>query len=325
MLEEQLAMVERFHLDVTKMPMPEFPTKLVGDRRQKRGEFLKEELVEFGTAETTADQADALVDLIYVAMGGLLEMGIRPGPAFKLVHNANMMKVSGANKRGDQYEAAKPPGWYPPDWDRFFTSEITRAEQGEDRGHYAGLTRKNNPWANTSVKLPKILLLGYGRHGKDTVAEILRDDYGFRFTSSSMFCAERVMMPAFERAKVITGDASDPHYATVQECFDDRHNHRAFWFKEIEAYNYPDRARLAKDIYMDHDIYVGIRSAKEFHAAKNAGVFDHAIWVDALDRHPAEPRSSCTVEPWMADFTIDNNGTLEDLKFNVRQLMERLS
>jgi hypothetical protein len=28
-----------------------------------------------------------------------------------------------------------------------------------------------------------------------------------------------------------------------------------------------------------------------------------------------------SLEQWMSDFTIDNNGTLEDLKFNLDQLM----
>jgi dephospho-CoA kinase len=31
-----------------------------------------------------------------------------------------------------------------------------------------------------------------------------------------------------------------------------------------------------------------------------------------------------SLEQWMSDFTIDNNGTLEDLKFNLDQLMTHL-
>ncbi|MNL63682.1 hypothetical protein D3C87_1878370 [compost metagenome] len=53
-------------------------------------------------------------------------------------------------------------------------------------------------------------------------------------------------------------------------------------------------------------------------------MFDYAIWVDASDRLPPEDASSCTVEPWMADFVLDNNGTLEDLKLNLQQLMGSL-
>ena len=34
-----------------------------------------------------------------------------------------------------------------------------------------------------------------------------------------------------------------------------------------------------------------------------------------------ESKDSMSLEQWMADYTIDNNGTLEDLVFNTRQLM----
>jgi hypothetical protein len=37
-----------------------------------------------------------------------------------------------------------------------------------------------------------------------------------------------------------------------------------------------------------------------------------------------ESKNSMSLEQWMADFTIDNNGTLEDLKFNVGQLITHL-
>jgi dephospho-CoA kinase len=34
-----------------------------------------------------------------------------------------------------------------------------------------------------------------------------------------------------------------------------------------------------------------------------------------------ESKDSMSLEQWMADFTIDNNGTLDDLWFNIKQLM----
>ncbi len=36
----------------------------------------------------------------------------------------------------------------------------------------------------------KLLVIGHGRHGKDTVCEILRDEYGYTFESSSKFCSK---------------------------------------------------------------------------------------------------------------------------------------
>ena len=54
---------------------------------------------------------------------------------------------------------------------------------------------------------------------------------------------------------------------------------------------------------------------------KNTGVFDLAVWVDRSDHLPEEPKTSMSLEQWMADYTIDNNGSLEELEFNVAQLM----
>lgn len=357
-LERQLADVMAFHEAVTKMPIADFPQMLMDLRRTKALNFLYEEYTEFMDATSIADQADALIDLVYVAYGRLLEMGIRPGPAFSLVHQANMQKVSGANKRGDTFEAAKPEGWKAPDFEHHL---------GLDKGQYIGLARKPhpldgvsvdecfargvdpltpleipafepvmykprvNPWDGASKPKPKILLLGYGRHGKDTVAEMLRDGYGFSFTSSSMACAEKVMLPHFRKARKdwfelpkMEGHKSDcpPAYDTIVNCFNDRHNHRAAWFKAIEAFNTPDKSALGQMIFSEHDIYCGLRSAREFHAVRNSGLYDVCIWVDRLQHVPAESRESCTVEPWMADYVLDNNGSLDELAFNLKQLME---
>jgi hypothetical protein len=54
---------------------------------------------------------------------------------------------------------------------------------------------------------------------------------------------------------------------------------------------------------------------------QNTGVFDYAIWVDRSNHLPPESKDSMSLEQWMANFTIDNNGSLEELEFNVHQLM----
>ena len=100
----------------------------------------------------------------------------------------------------------------------------------------------------------KLLVIGHGRHGKDTVCEMLRDSYGYTFESSSKFCSNK----------------------------------------------------------------------REFFAMQNTGVFDYCIWVDRSMHLEAESKDSMSLEQWMANFTIDNNGTLEDLKFNLGQLMSHL-
>jgi len=63
------------------------------DRVEKRASWLEEEAQELREAKTIAEQADAYIDSIYFALGGLVELGVRPGEIWDLVHGANMAKV----------------------------------------------------------------------------------------------------------------------------------------------------------------------------------------------------------------------------------------
>lgn len=159
---------------------------------------------------------------------------------------------------------------------------------------------------------PKLLIIGHSRHGKDTVCEILRDKYRYCFESSSRFCSQ----------KFIFNDLKEKYgYNNKEECYADRHNHRAEWYNAICDYNVPDAARLGREIFQEHDIYCGLRNKKEFHAMKNTGVFDYAIWVDRSDHLPLEAKTSMSLEQWMSDYTIDNNGSVNELEFNIAQLI----
>ena len=159
----------------------------------------------------------------------------------------------------------------------------------------------------------KLLVIGHGRHGKDTVCEILRDKYDYSFESSSQFCSKLFI---YDQLKDKYG------YTSEEQCYADRHNHRAEWYDAICDYNVPDAAKLGREIFRAHDIYCGLRNKREFFAMKNTGVFDYAIWVDRSDYLPEESVSSMSLKQLMSDFTIDNNGSLEELEFNVDQLMK---
>jgi hypothetical protein len=158
----------------------------------------------------------------------------------------------------------------------------------------------------------KLMILGHARHGKDTVAEILRDSLKLKFASSSFAAAERVMVP-FLASKGIT-------YASLDECYADRVNHRQDWYEQIKSFNTPDCARLAREIYADNDIYVGMRSEDELNAVRKEGLYDYSIWVDRSKHAAPEPPTSCSVTKEMANYVIDNNGTLEQLKINTLSL-----
>lgn len=161
----------------------------------------------------------------------------------------------------------------------------------------------------------KLLVIGHGRHGKDTVCERLRDVHGLKFESSSVFCAKLFI---YETLK-------DSHgYNSYEDCYKDRHNHRGLWFSLIHDYCKQDYARLGREIFAENDVYCGLRNKSEFHAMRNTGVFDYAIWVDRSNHCDLEPSSSMNLEPWMADYVIDNNGTLDQLNVQVDDLINYL-
>ena len=162
---------------------------------------------------------------------------------------------------------------------------------------------------------PRILIIGYGRHGKDTVADLMRTHYGLTYRSSSEFANEHIIFPALK-------DKYD--YKTVEACFEDRSNHRKEWYDLISEYCDMDPTRLGREIFDESDIYCGLRNKREFHAIRNAGIFDLCVWVDRSDHLPPEDESSNSLKQWMADYTIDNNGSEDDLIINVRSFMDNL-
>lgn len=162
----------------------------------------------------------------------------------------------------------------------------------------------------TSQK-PRLMVMGHGGHGKDTVCEILRDDYGFTFTSSSWAALDVAIWPIMQN-----------YYANKDLCFADRHQWRTLWFELIYRYNHESPARLAEYIFCQSDIYCGIRSIVEFEAAEKARLFDYSVWVDAGERLPSEDQSSIQVGPSMADLMIANNGTLDQLRDEVGAVAE---
>jgi dephospho-CoA kinase len=158
----------------------------------------------------------------------------------------------------------------------------------------------------------KIVVCGHGRHGKDTVCEYIRDRYRFSFVSSSWFLTEPVIWP-------VLGDL----YNSLQECFDDRHNHRDVWYNLIAEYNQLDHARLGVEIFAEHDIYCGLRNIRELTALRNR-VDCTVVWVDRSAILEPEPNTSITISDADADYVLDNNRTLSHLYDQIDNLMHLL-
>lgn len=92
------------------------------DVAEFRRKFLKEEFDEFIKAQDENDIvgiADALVDLVYVALGTAHYYGLPFDELFDEVQRSNMDKVrvqsADESKRGTVWDVRKPVGWRPPD------------------------------------------------------------------------------------------------------------------------------------------------------------------------------------------------------------------
>lgn len=116
------------------------PGLLTRRKLKERVEFLLEELTEFAHAagleftrehdegiggldtsvfddscsQDLAEQADALVDIVYVALGTAVMLGLPWDWLWDDVQRANMEKVRGVTKRGHAVDVTKPPGWLGP-------------------------------------------------------------------------------------------------------------------------------------------------------------------------------------------------------------------
>ncbi|MBA9027549.1 HAD family hydrolase [Peribacillus huizhouensis] len=91
-MKKQYEQVAEFH-EKFGHPVAKSPTVMGEVRKGERYGYMLEELDEFSEATTVVDQADAMIDLIYFAIGTLVEIGVNPEPLFDIVQNANMSKV----------------------------------------------------------------------------------------------------------------------------------------------------------------------------------------------------------------------------------------
>lgn len=160
----------------------------------------------------------------------------------------------------------------------------------------------------------KLFICGLARHGKDEAAKFLRKEFDLSFESSS-----HVAMNEFLRDELVYRYGLA--YKTGEECFADRVNHREKWFQIISDYCLENPSKLSELIFSKHDIYVGIRNRVELYDAREKGLADLAIWIDASERYPEkESTASNNITAADCDLTVLNNGTLEQFRDRLRRV-----
>jgi len=125
--------VVEFHRKFS-VPIGEFPQLLTKEDYDFRLGFMYEELEEFEKAHESGDlagAADALIDLVYVALGCAAWMGLPWQELWNDVQRANMSKVAqavanDANAR-HKFDVRKPEGWVPPKGKEIILAALIRA------------------------------------------------------------------------------------------------------------------------------------------------------------------------------------------------------
>jgi len=162
---------------------------------------------------------------------------------------------------------------------------------------------------------PKLLIIGHARHGKDTVAQMIADKMGLKFSSSSDFVGRKAIWPMWGKER----------YDSYEAMFEDRVNFRSTWGDLIEAYNTPDASRTASEMIAEgNDMYVGMRRVREWEACMAKELFDHVIWVDAGLRLPSEDAKSMGLKREHGDMFINNNGPKSNLDTAISNLQKLL-
>lgn len=156
-----------------------------------------------------------------------------------------------------------------------------------------------------------IIITGHKNHGKDTACEIINLPW---VGSSRYACNKFIFNQMKEKYK----------YRDTLKCYEDRNNHRKFWYDSIEDYNAEDRARLGTEIFSNYTIYCGIRSIRELTALRKKFPSLLVVWIDASKRKPLESKESITVTQEDCDIIITNNNSIEDFSRKLINLKNNL-
>ena len=147
----------------------------------------------------------------------------------------------------------------------------------------------------------KILIVGWGRCGKDEAAAFLHEHCGISSTGSTSWAALPLMARLLNQPQ--------------QKAWDERHKYRQVWKDALDDFRKCDPLLLInKALETGGQCVTGIRDKCELDAAKAAGIFRRILWID----RPGIPRDP-TVMFEAKDCTdyVKNDGSLERYHHNL--------
>lgn len=156
----------------------------------------------------------------------------------------------------------------------------------------------------------RILVVGFGRAGKDASAFLLQNITGIPYAGSTSWSAKEIV------AKKLGMHA--------QVCWENRHSNREHWKSICDGLRVDDQTLLIRlalaSVNEDKSsglisgwrgIVAGVRDRLELEAAKNEKIFDHILWI-ARPNIPPDP--TVTFSAMDCDEIIFNDGDIDDLR-----------
>ncbi|MBW4460588.1 MAG: hypothetical protein KME47_10145 [Nodosilinea sp. WJT8-NPBG4] len=156
---------------------------------------------------------------------------------------------------------------------------------------------------------PSIFILGSAKHGKDSFAELICNYCTELTFQSSSKAALKFIYPTLKEKYL---------YTSEDECYEDRDNARMDWERLIFEFNTPEKTKLAKLVFSESNIYVGLRNKQEYLSCLKQKVSDLTLWVDASKRvNYTDPSLSIEYDARYMVW-VDNNGKLPDLEYRAQ-------
>lgn len=154
---------------------------------------------------------------------------------------------------------------------------------------------------------PKILIVGWGRSGKDEAGAFL-NSIGLPYGGSTSWNA----LP----------DVASALRLHPQIAWETRHKNREFWKSFCDKLRADDPCLLARRALREGCVVTGVRDLIEIDKIREEKLFDHILWIN---RPGTPPDSTVTFGPEKATEIIENDGSLPYFHWKLYQWCRKKS
>ncbi len=116
----------------------------------------------------------------------------------------------------------------------------------------------------------RISICGYGRAGKDTVASLLANQFGYKYGGSTSFGINPLICSALFGVN---------DQETQKKCYETRHANRLFWYDFCNLLRRIDPLMLIKLNLVNSDFIIGTRSREEFVNSLDYFKPHNVLWI----------------------------------------------